>query len=58
MFITVVLILPHLFAEPIRGVWLAQPMADFFAFCLAVPLAVRMMKELKHRENEEKGPEN
>ena len=54
MFIPVVLILPRLFTEPIRGVWLAQPMADFFAFCLAVPLAMRMMKELKQKEN---GPE-
>ena len=50
MFIPVVLILPHLFAEPVWGVYLAQPSADFFAFCLAVPLAVRMMKELKTRE--------
>ena len=54
MFIPVVLILPHLFAEPIWGVYLAQPMADLFAFGLAVPLAVRMMRELKRREN---GPE-
>ena len=47
MFIPVVLILPRLFAEPIWGVYLAQPMADFFAFALAVPLAVRMMRELR-----------
>ena len=52
MFIPVVLILPRLFAEPIWGVYLAQPMADLFAFGLAVPLAVRMMRELKRRENE------
>ncbi|MDO4991026.1 MAG: MATE family efflux transporter [Eubacteriales bacterium] len=50
MFIPVVLILPHLFAEPIRGVYLAQPTADLFAFCLALPLAVRMHRELKARE--------
>ena len=47
MFIPVVLILPHLFPEAITGVYLAQPMADLFAFILAVPLAIRMMKELK-----------
>ncbi len=52
MFIPVVLILPRLFAEPIWGVYLAQPTADFFAFCLAVVLAVRMMRELKRREAE------
>lgn len=50
MFIPVVLVLPHLFAEPIWGVYLAQPMADFFAFTLAVPLAVRMMRELKQKD--------
>ena len=48
------LILPRLFAEPVWGVYLAQPMADVFAFALAVPLAVRMMRELKQKEN---GPE-
>ncbi len=47
MFIPVVLILPRLFAQPITGVYLAQPMADFFAFCLAVPLALRMLRELR-----------
>ena len=52
MFIPVVLILPHLFAEPIRGVYLAQPLADFFAFCLAVPLAIRMLRELRNRAKE------
>ena len=53
MFIPVVLILPRLFAEPIRGVYLAQPCADFFAFCLAVPLALRMLRELKERQRKE-----
>jgi len=48
----VVLILPHLFAEPIWGVYLAQPAADLFAFALAVPLAVRMYRELKRLEQQ------
>ncbi len=47
MFIPVVLILPRLFADPLQGVYLAQPVADLFAFCLAVPLALRMLRELK-----------
>ena len=50
MFIPVVLILPHIFTPPIWGVYLAQPTADLFAFCLALPLAVRLYRELKNRE--------
>ncbi len=50
MFIPTVLVLPKVFAEPIWGVYLAQPMADLFAFLLAVPLAIRMYRELKQRE--------
>lgn len=50
MFIPVVLILPRIFADPLQGVYLAQPVADLFAFVLAVPLAVRMIKELKASE--------
>ena len=50
MFIPVVLILPHVFKPPIWGVYLAQPTADLFAFCLALPLAVRLYRELKNRE--------
>lgn len=53
MFIPVVLILPHLFPEAITGVYLAQPMADLFAFMLAVPLAIRMMKELKELQQKQ-----
>ncbi len=50
MFIPVVLILPRLFTEPILGVYLAQPVADLFAFSLAVPLTIRMLRELKQKE--------
>ncbi len=52
MFIPVVLILPHVFTPPIWGVYLAQPTADLFAFSLALPLAVRLYRELKNRELE------
>ena len=52
MFIPVVLILPHLFPDPIWGVYLAQPLADLFAFALAVPLAVRMYRELRKLQSE------
>ena len=50
MFIPTVLVLPKVFAEPIWGVYLAQPMADLFAFCWPYPLAIRMYRELKQRE--------
>ena len=50
MFIPVVLILPHIVRPPIWGVFLAQPMSDLFAFSLAVPLSVKMMRELKQKE--------
>ena len=52
MFIPVVLILPRVFADPLRGVILAQPTADMFAFALAVPLALRMLRELRLREKQ------
>ncbi len=52
MFIPVVLVLPSLFEEHIRGVYLAQPVADVFAFCLALPLAIRMYRELTRKEKE------
>ena len=50
MFIPVVLILPGLFRDPMNGVYLAQPTADLFAFILAVPLAIIMVRELKEKE--------
>ena len=50
MFIPVVLILPHVVTPPIWGVYLAQPVSDLFAFSLAVPLAVRMLRRWKLRE--------
>lgn len=53
MFIPVVLLLPRLFRAPIWGVYLAQPTADLFAFCLALPLAMRLYHELEARENEQ-----
>ena len=53
MFIPVVLILPHLFEDPLTGVILAQPVADLFAFLLAVPLAVHMLRELRARASAE-----
>ena len=56
MFIPVVLILPRVFDDPLRGVMLAQPTADLFAFLLSVPLAVRMMRELSQSLRMEKSP--
>lgn len=53
MFIPVVLTLPHLLHPPIWGVYLAQPTADLFAFSLALPMALRMYRELKKPDREE-----
>lgn len=53
MFIPMVLILPRIFPDAIWGVYLAQPAADLFAFALAVPLAVKMYKELKTLEEQQ-----
>ena len=50
MFIPVVLILPHVITPPIWGVYLAQPTADLFAFSLALPLAIKIYRELSGRE--------
>ena len=57
MFIPVVLILPKLFEEHIWGVYLAQPVADIFAFSLAVPLAVKMYRELSRKQREQTAEE-
>lgn len=51
-FIPVVLILPRLFHTALWGVYLAQPIADVFAFSLAVPLAINIYRELKRCERE------
>ena len=58
MFIPVVLILPKLFEEHIWGVYLSQPLADIFAFSLAVPLAVKMYRELGKKQKEQEAEEN
>ena len=49
MFIPVVLILPGILVPAIWGVYLAQPLADFFSFILAAVLAVKMVRELKEK---------
>lgn len=50
LFIPVVLVLPRVFEIPIWGVYLAQPVADLFTFALALPLAIRIHRELKELE--------
>lgn len=44
MFIPAVLLLPLVFG--LLGVQLAQPMADLFAFILAIPVTVKVLKEI------------
>ena len=47
MFIPVVLLLPRIIEPAIWGVYLSQPVADVFTFALALPLAIKLMRELK-----------
>lgn len=53
MFIPVVLLLPAILESSLWGVILAQPIADAFAFVLAVPLMIRILKEIDQREKGE-----
>lgn len=46
LFIPIILTLPHFVRPSIRGVILAQPLADFLSFLLAVFLAIRIYREL------------
>ena len=53
-FIPVVLILPRLFENSLVGVYLSQPVADILAFAIAVPMALRLLRELKALEAAER----
>ena len=41
------LVLPRLLTPPIWGVYLSQPMADLMAFCMALPMMLRILKRFK-----------
>ena len=51
-FIPAVLILPHIITPAVWGVYLAQPVADIFAFATSLPLAIGIYKEIKKCELE------
>ena len=53
-FIPVVLILPRIFENQLAGVYLSQPVADILAFAIAVPMAIRLLRELKALEAEQR----
>ncbi len=46
-FIPCVLLLPRLLTPPIWGVYLAQPMADLFAFLMALPMILHILPRFK-----------
>lgn len=50
--IPAVLILPRVITPAVWGVYLAQPTSDVLAFALALPLAIKMYRELTSRQNE------
>lgn len=52
-FIPAVLILPYIVTPAVWGVYIAQPVADICAFLTALPLAIKMYKELKQLHNKE-----
>ena len=49
-FIPVVLVLPRLLSNSLLGVYLSQPVADILAFAIAVPMAAKLLRELKELE--------
>lgn len=51
-FIPVVLILPKLLAPAINGVYLAQPIADICSFAIALPLGIKLIREMKRSSAE------
>ena len=50
-FIPLVLILPKFLAQPVWGVYLAQPASDLCSVITALPLAVKMYRELRSMES-------
>lgn len=51
-FIPVILILPRILENSLLGVYLAQPIADVLAFFIALPMAVKLLKDLRRMEKE------
>ena len=47
VFIPCVLLLPRLVDPAIWGVYLAQPIADFITFLVALPMVVHILKQFK-----------
>lgn len=52
-FIPVVLTLPRLLENSLIGVYLSQPVADLLAFGIAVPMAIRLVRQLRALEAEQ-----
>lgn len=50
--IPAVLILPRVITPAVWGVYLAQPVSDVLAFAIALPLAIKMYRELTSRQSE------
>jgi len=57
-FIPVILILPRLLENSLLGVYLSQPIADVLAFFIAVPMAVKLLKDLRRMEQNQTISEN
>ena len=55
-FLPVILILPHYL--DMVGVQISQPIADAITFCIALPLATKVLKELKNQVDNENHKKN
>lgn len=51
-FLPAVLILPRMFG--ILGIQISQPVSDVFAFSIAIPMGISVLRELKSQEQEQK----
>ena len=51
-FIPVILILPRILDNGLLGVYLAQPIADVLAFFIALPMAIKLLRDLRRMEKE------
>ena len=44
-----ILLLPHLYGEPLEGLWHAAPVADFLASILAITMLLRQVRKFKKK---------
>ena len=53
-----ILLLPHLYGEPLEGLWHAAPVADFLASILAITMLLRQVRKFKKKAEYTTIPKN